>query len=72
MAKRKRKSHNNINRMLLLTCIIAGIATLVLRMINRRLNIQELGEVAGICGTLFVVCLLILVGTWVVKYLNKR
>lgn len=67
MARRKRKSGNGVNKLLLIICIISGIATLVLRMANRRLKIAELGEVSGICGTVFVICLLVLVGIWAVK-----
>jgi flagellar biogenesis protein FliO len=76
MPKRKRKSKSTARspfiRPLVITAVITGLATLILRIVNRRLKISELSEIAGICGTVFVVCLLILVGIWVVKYLNKR
>lgn len=75
MAKRKRQSKNkagfNFTRTLIIITIITGLAALVIRMLNRRLKIEELGEIAGICGTIFVVCLLILVGIWVLKNYKK-
>jgi hypothetical protein len=71
MAK-KRKRSIFLPRPLLLICIIAGIATLVLNMANGRMKVKELGEVAGWTGTAFVISLLIIIGIWVVNYINKR
>ncbi len=70
MARKKKKT--GFSSPLLLICIISGIATLVLRMVNRRLQISELGEVAGYAGTAFVVTLLIIIGIWVVRVINRR
>lgn len=67
MPKRKRKTGNNFNKPLLVTAITSGTATLVIRLLNRRLKIPELGEIAGICGTVMVICLILLIGIWVVK-----
>lgn len=53
-------------------CIISGIAALVLRMIDRRLQVPELGEVAGIAGAVCAICLLIMIGIWLVNSLNKK
>ncbi len=69
---KKRKSAISLPRPLLLICIITGIAALVLRMLNRRLQVTELGEVAGWAGTAFGISLLIIIGIWIVNYINRK
>jgi len=69
---RKKQKTIAIPRLLLLTCVITGIATLVLQMANRRMKITELGEIAGYVGTVFVICLLIIIGIFAVRYVNKK
>jgi len=70
MAKRKRKPL--IPKTLLIICIITGIATLVLRMLNRRLMVMELGELTNYIGAAFAITLIIIIGIWVVHIVNKK
>lgn len=69
---KKRKKSPAIPRWLLLTCIISGIATLILKMANNRLKIPELGEVAGWAGTAFVISLLLIICIFAVRHVNKK
>jgi hypothetical protein len=69
---KKRKKSPAIPRWLILACIITGIATLVLKMANNRLKIPELAEVAAYAGTAFVISLLIIIGIFVVRHINKK
>ena len=71
MAKKRKKKHL-IPRSLLIICVITGIATLILRMLNRKLAIPEIGEISGYTGTAFAVSLLIIVGIWLVNVINKK
>ena len=68
-----RKSKNkSVSKSLIIICVITGMATLVLRIINRRLQIAEVGDVKGLVGSDFTLCLIILVGIWVLNQLNKK
>jgi hypothetical protein len=69
---KKRKKSPTVPRLLVLICIITGIAVLVLRMANNRLKIPELGEIGGYTGTAFVICLVIIIGIYVVRYVNRK
>lgn len=69
MAKKRKKS---ISKTLIIICVITGIATLVLRIINSRLQITEVGEIIGLVGTAFTVSLVILIGIWVLNQINKK
>ena len=69
MAKKRKKS---ISKTLIIICVITGIATLVLRIINSRLQITEVGEIIGLVGTAFTVILVILIGIWVLNQINKK
>jgi hypothetical protein len=69
---KKRKRSITLPRPLILISVITGIATLILNMVNNRLKVKELGEVAGWAGTAFVISLLIIIGIWVVNYINKK
>jgi len=66
-----RKKKRTIPKTLLLICIITGIATLILHIANRRLQISELDEIAGYVGTAFVISLIIILGIYIVKLVNK-
>jgi hypothetical protein len=70
MVKRKKKVL--IPRFLLVCLIISGIAALVLRMLNRRLQVPELGEIAGYAGTAFAISLLLIIGIWILNQVNKK
>jgi hypothetical protein len=70
MAKRRKKI--GISKTLILSCIISGIAVLILRIINRRLEISELGELSSYIGTAFAVSLMIIIGILVVNMVNKK
>lgn len=70
MAKKKRKII--IPRLLLLICIISGVATLVIRILNRRLQIPELGELAGYAGMTFAISFIIIIGIWLVTLVNNN
>ncbi len=70
MARRRKKS--SIPRILILILIITGIATLILRMLGRRLQVVELGEIAGYVGTAFAISLLIIIGILVVNLINRK
>lgn len=69
---KKRRKKNSFQKKLLIICIITGIATLILRILNRQLQIPELSELAGYAATAFIVSLIIIAGIWVVKYVNKN
>ena len=68
----KKRKKRLIPKTLILFCIITGIATLVLRMLNRKLQVPELGEINGYIGTAFAISLIIIIGIWVVNVINKR
>jgi hypothetical protein len=68
---RKKQQQTAIPKFLILTCIITCVATLVLRILNRRLRIPELGEIAGYIGSAFVISLLIIAAIFVVNEVNK-
>ena len=70
MAKKKKKTL--IPKTLLLVCIITGIATLLIRMLNRKLKVPELDEINGYIGTAFAISLLIIIGIWIVNMVNKK
>jgi len=71
MAKKKQKK-GLIPKALLLTCIISGVATLVLRMLNHRLHIAELGEINGWVGTAFAISLVIIIGIVIADQVNSN
>jgi hypothetical protein len=70
MAKKRKKT--SVPKTLFLICIITGIATIVLRMLNRRLQVFELDEVAGYTGTAFAISLILIIGIWLVNQVNKK
>ena len=70
MAKKRKK--NLIPKALVLCCIITGLATLILRMLNRKLQVAELGEINSYIGTAFAISLLIIIGIWIVHVVNKK
>lgn len=70
MAKKRKK--NLIPKTLLLFCIVSGVATLVLRMLNRKLQVSELSEISSYIGTAFAISLLVIIGIWVVNLVNKK
>jgi hypothetical protein len=70
VAKKKKKLI--IPKILLLICIISGIAVLVLRLLNRQMQVPELGVIAGYAGTAFAISVIIIIGIWVVNFVNKK
>lgn len=70
MAKKSKKK--SVSKSLIIICLITGVATFVLRIINRRMQIAELGDVIGLVGTAFTVCLIILIAVWVLNYMSKK
>jgi hypothetical protein len=41
-------------------------------MLNRRLQVPELGEIAGYAGTAFAISLLLIIGIWILNQVNKK
>lgn len=70
MARKKKKTV--VPKILILICVIAGIVTIILQMLNRRIRVQELGEIEGYSGTAFAISLLIIIGLLVVSQINKK
>ena len=70
MAKRKKRAL--IPKLLILTCLISGLGTLVINMVNGRMQVSELGEIAELTGTAFAISLLIIIGIWLVNMINKK
>ncbi len=70
MAKRRKKI--GISKTLILVCIVTGIAVLILRIINRKLQIAELNEFSAYVGTAFAVSIIIIIGIWIVNLVNKK
>jgi hypothetical protein len=68
----KKKSKTAISKTLISVCIIAGIATIALRMLSARLKLPELGEIASYTGTVFAISLIIIIGIWIVIQINKK
>ena len=71
MAKKKHKK-TPVPKALLITCIISGVATLVLRMLNQKLRIPELGEINSYAGTTFVITIVIIGGILLVNQVNAQ
>ncbi|MBI3232980.1 MAG: hypothetical protein HYZ42_02895 [Bacteroidetes bacterium] len=70
MAKKRKKVL--IPKLLLICMIISGIAAVVLRMLNRRLQVPEIGEIAGYAGTAFAISLILMIGLWIINQVNKK
>ena len=68
----KKTKKTLIPKPLIISCIITGLATVILRMLNRKLQIQEIAEINGYIGTVFAISLIIIIGIWVVNVVNKR
>ncbi len=68
----KKRKNTTTYKPLLLFCLIAGIATLVLRMLNRRMQVPELGEIAGYTGTAFAIALVLIIGIWLIAFISKK
>jgi nitrate/nitrite transporter NarK len=69
MARKKKKA--GFTNTLIFILLLSAIATLILRMANQRLQIAELGELAGYAGTIFVIALLLLVGGFLIRHFRS-
>jgi len=68
----KKKQERTIPSALLITCIVTGIATIVLRLLNRQLHIPELSIITSYIGTAFTISLVIIIGIFLVKQVNAQ
>ncbi|HTL10634.1 MAG TPA: hypothetical protein VL307_20310 [Chitinophagaceae bacterium] len=68
----KKKQQNSIPPSLWITCIVTGIAYIVLRLLNRQLHIPELGIINSYIGTAFAIAIVIIIGILLVKQVNAQ
>lgn len=68
----KKKKVKGVPKILIVACVVFGITTLVLGILNRKFQLLVFSEIAGYTGTFFVASLVIVIGIMMIQYVRKN